>query len=59
MLANIDRWSSVNINQPFDAGVHLDLVKGVEFAMDVARGMSCLHAQKPIIIHRWAYVTGL
>jgi serine/threonine protein kinase len=27
-------------------------VKRVEFAMDVARGMSCLHAQRPAIIHR-------
>lgn len=24
----------------------------MEFALDVARGMSCLHAQKPVIIHR-------
>lgn len=30
----------------------LDLVKKVEFAIDVARGMSCLHAQRPAIIHR-------
>lgn len=30
----------------------LDLAKKVEFAMDVARGMSCLHAQRPPVIHR-------
>jgi serine/threonine protein kinase len=30
----------------------LDLPKRVEFAMDIARGMACLHAQRPIIIHR-------
>jgi serine/threonine protein kinase len=34
------------------AGLALDLLKRVEFAMDVARGMACLHAQRPIIIHR-------
>jgi serine/threonine protein kinase len=34
------------------AGLALDLQKRVEFAMDVARGMACLHAQRPIIIHR-------
>jgi len=34
------------------SGLHLDLVKKVEFAMDIARGMSCLHAQRPAIIHR-------
>lgn len=34
------------------AGIQLDLPKRVEFAMDVARGMACLHAQRPIIIHR-------
>eukprot|EP00879_Flechtneria_rotunda_P011156 GHRR01011654.1.p1 GENE.GHRR01011654.1~~GHRR01011654.1.p1 ORF type:complete len:1165 (+),score=475.65 GHRR01011654.1:461-3955(+) len=34
------------------SGLALDLAKRVEFAMDVARGMACLHAQRPIIIHR-------
>ncbi|KAF8071147.1 drkC [Scenedesmus sp. PABB004] len=34
------------------SGLALDLPKRVEFAMDVARGMACLHAQRPIIIHR-------
>ncbi|WIA11994.1 hypothetical protein OEZ85_012075 [Tetradesmus obliquus] len=34
------------------SGLALDLLKRVEFAMDVARGMACLHAQRPIIIHR-------
>lgn len=34
------------------AGIPLDLIKRVEFAVDVARGMSCLHAQRPTIIHR-------
>lgn len=34
------------------SGLHLDLVKKVEFGMDIARGMSCLHAQRPAIIHR-------
>lgn len=33
-------------------GLVLDLPKRVEFAMDIARGMACLHAQRPIIIHR-------
>jgi serine/threonine protein kinase len=36
----------------YAAGLALDLLKRVEFAMDVARGMACLHAQRPIIIHR-------
>ncbi len=30
----------------------LDLSKRLEFALDIARGMACLHAQRPIIIHR-------
>ncbi|KAF6254693.1 kinase-like domain-containing protein, partial [Scenedesmus sp. NREL 46B-D3] len=34
------------------SGLVLDLLKRVEFAMDVARGMACLHAQRPVIIHR-------
>jgi serine/threonine protein kinase len=34
------------------AGIQLDLTKRLEFAIDVARGMSCLHAQRPSIIHR-------
>jgi serine/threonine protein kinase len=33
-------------------GQPLDLSKRLEFAMDIARGMACLHAQRPIIIHR-------
>ena len=37
---------------PPPAGLHLDLVKKVEFALDIARGMSCLHAQQPPVIHR-------
>lgn len=37
---------------PACAGLPVDLVKKMEFAMDVARGMSCLHAQRPAIIHR-------
>ena len=36
------------------SGLHLDLIKKVEFALDIARGMSCLHAQNPPIIHRLA-----
>ncbi|KAG1665785.1 hypothetical protein FOA52_002880 [Chlamydomonas sp. UWO 241] len=34
------------------SGLQLDVAKKVEMAMDIARGMSCLHAQKPPIIHR-------
>jgi serine/threonine protein kinase len=34
------------------AGAGLGLVKRVEFAVDVARGMACLHAQQPMVIHR-------
>ena len=34
------------------SGLRLDLIKKVEFALDIARGMSCLHAQNPPIIHR-------
>lgn len=34
------------------AGLALDLSKRIEFALDIARGMACLHAQRPIIIHR-------
>eukprot|EP00775_Hariotina_reticulata_P012952 gene12952-13081_t len=34
------------------SGLALDLAKRVEFAMDISRGMVCLHAQRPIIIHR-------
>lgn len=34
------------------AGLALDLSKRLEFAMDISRGMACLHAQRPIIIHR-------
>lgn len=34
------------------SGLQLDLAKRVEMAMDVARGMSALHAQKPPIVHR-------
>jgi serine/threonine protein kinase len=34
------------------SGLALDLTKRIEFALDVARGMACLHAQQPIIIHR-------
>jgi serine/threonine protein kinase len=33
-------------------GLTLDLTKRIEFALDIARGMACLHAQRPIIIHR-------
>ncbi|KAI8464201.1 MAG: kinase-like domain-containing protein, partial [Monoraphidium minutum] len=34
------------------SGVPLDLPKRIEFALDIARGMACLHAQQPVIIHR-------
>jgi serine/threonine protein kinase len=34
------------------SGLALDLPKRIEFALDIARGMACLHAQQPIIIHR-------
>ncbi|GFR41489.1 hypothetical protein Agub_g2180 [Astrephomene gubernaculifera] len=34
------------------SSITLDLAKKVEFSMDIARGMSCLHSQKPPIIHR-------
>ncbi|GLC33191.1 hypothetical protein PLESTB_000360900 [Pleodorina starrii] len=34
------------------SSIPLDLLKKVEFSMDIARGMSCLHSQKPPIIHR-------
>lgn len=34
------------------AGLALDLCKRIDFALDIARGMACLHAQRPIIIHR-------
>lgn len=34
------------------SGAPLDLPKRIEFALDVARGMACLHAQSPMIIHR-------
>ncbi|GLI65445.1 hypothetical protein VaNZ11_008823 [Volvox africanus] len=34
------------------SSIPLDLTKKVEFSMDIARGMSCLHSQKPPIIHR-------
>jgi len=34
------------------SGLALDLTKRIEFALDIARGMACLHAQRPIIIHR-------
>ncbi len=34
------------------SGLVLDLSKRIEFALDIARGMACLHAQQPIIIHR-------
>lgn len=34
------------------SGLHLDIVKKVEFALDIARGMCCLHAQKPPVVHR-------
>jgi serine/threonine protein kinase len=33
-------------------GLTLDVTKRIEFALDIARGMACLHAQRPIIIHR-------
>ncbi len=34
-------------------GLHLDLVKRTEFAMDVARGMTALHSARPnAIVHR-------
>lgn len=38
--------------RPLNLDVQVDLVKKVEFGMDIARGMSALHAQKPPIIHR-------
>ncbi|GAX75524.1 hypothetical protein CEUSTIGMA_g2967.t1 [Chlamydomonas eustigma] len=34
------------------SGLHLDTVKKTEFSLDIARGMSCLHAQHPPVIHR-------
>lgn len=34
------------------SGLRLGLSKRVELACDVARGMACLHAQRPAIIHR-------
>ncbi|KAI8464512.1 MAG: kinase-like domain-containing protein, partial [Monoraphidium minutum] len=43
---------------PLDALVHgpaggaLSTARRVEFAIDVARGMACLHAQAPPVIHR-------
>eukprot|EP00198_Chlamydomonas_reinhardtii_P011501 XP_001700838.1 predicted protein [Chlamydomonas reinhardtii] len=34
------------------SSIHIDTLKKVRFSMDIARGMGCLHSQKPPIIHR-------
>lgn len=34
------------------SGLQINLVRATEFAIDIARGMNCLHEQRPAIIHR-------